>query len=335
MNYKSEKFTCTDPKTGAEVTRLTSLRCNSSHLYFTNNCFFDNGKRLVFESDRGGKCNNLFSLELETGEIEQLTDLPALDYPQQHPLQTAFVDKNSAVCCFFMNGELQVLDIKTKSMRAIYRAPEGYLNHISSITADGKYVLTSVFENKLSASDEHDVHSVFETQPHSMILRIPVEGGEAEVLHEGIYLAHVNASPTDSNLLTFCHEGPWQKVHRLWLMRIAEREVKKLHPCMEKEWIGHEYWYADGRRIGYHGQSPAGKQLGRISVDSLEDKTAAFPFNTGHIFSQDERLIIGDGGREGRYLRLFCMLEDGTYEAPRALCLHNCTFKRQRAHVHP
>ena len=43
---------------------------------------------------------------------------------------------------------------------------------------------------------------------------------------------------------------------------------------------------------------------------------------------------MGDGERSGRYLRLWRLMEDG-YEAPRALCLHDCTFKRQRAHVHP
>ena len=50
--YMSEKFTYIDKYTGAEVTRFTSMRTNSNHLYFTNNCFFDYGKRLVFVSDR-------------------------------------------------------------------------------------------------------------------------------------------------------------------------------------------------------------------------------------------------------------------------------------------
>ena len=61
----------------------------------------------------------------------------------------------------------------------------------------------------------------------------------------------------------------------------------------------------------------------------------AFPFRTGHIFSQDERLIVGDGSREGRYIRLWRLLPDGTYEPPRALCLHDCSFKTQASHVHP
>ena len=73
---KSEKYTYTDKDTGAEITRITSYRSNSNHLYFTNNSFYDNGKRIVFASERGN-AHNLFSLELESGEIEQLTDVPA------------------------------------------------------------------------------------------------------------------------------------------------------------------------------------------------------------------------------------------------------------------
>ena len=44
---KSEKYTYTDKDTGAEITRITSYRSNSNHLYFTNNSFYDNGKRIL------------------------------------------------------------------------------------------------------------------------------------------------------------------------------------------------------------------------------------------------------------------------------------------------
>jgi hypothetical protein len=37
--YSPEKFTYREADTGAEVTRLTSWRTNSNHLYFTNNSF--------------------------------------------------------------------------------------------------------------------------------------------------------------------------------------------------------------------------------------------------------------------------------------------------------
>ena len=52
----------TDPDTGVRVRRLTGSQGNSNHLYFTNNSWYDEGRRLVFCSDRSGKMNLFSSL---------------------------------------------------------------------------------------------------------------------------------------------------------------------------------------------------------------------------------------------------------------------------------
>ena len=122
--------------------------------------------------------------------------------------------------------------------------------------------------------------------------------------------------------------------HRLWYADLASNQVGKLHKCQPGEIIGHEYWYADGKRIGYHGSINGVSQLGSVNFDGTDDRSFPFPFNTGHIFSQDETLIVGDGTGEGRFLRLWQLTGEG-YAQPRALCAHNCSFRRQRAHVHP
>lgn len=336
QKYASEKVSYTDPDTGAEITRLTGWRANSNHLYFTNNSFYDNGRSIIFESDRGNAVN-LFSLDLESGEIEQMTDLPLQPYPRDYNLHEAFVDAKNAICIYFAGDTLYRLDIHERKNTPIYRMPKGYLQHISSITADGKYVLTSICEASVpQVSGNAVLRTIFERHPHSQVLRIPVEGGVPQVVwEENEFVAHVNASPTDPDLYTFCHEGPWSMVdHRLWIGRISTGEVKKLHPCAKNENIGHEYWYADGKWIGYHGSKDGKRQLGRVNPDGTVDRAYAFPFQTGHIFSQDERLVIGDGTRDGKYLRLWRLI-DGEYEQPRALCAHNSSCKRQRAHVHP
>ncbi len=336
QKYASEKVTYTDCDTGAEVTRLTGWRANSNHLYFTNNSFYNGGRSIIFESDRGNAVN-LFSLDLVSGEIEQMTDLPPQPYPKDYNLHEAFVDSVNAVCCFFAGETLYNLNIKTKTCTPIYRLPQGYFHHISSITADGKYVLTSIYEDTTPRTNgDRTLKTIMESKPLSRVLRIPVGGGVPEVVwEEQTFVAHVNASPVDPDLYTFCHEGPWSQVdHRLWLGRISTGEVMKLHPCEEKENIGHEYWYANGQWIGYHGSKNGKKQLGRISTDGKTDLAYAFPFHTGHIYSQNEHLIVGDGTAAGKYIRLWRLTEEG-YEQPRALCAHNCSFKRQRAHVHP
>ena len=345
--YKSEKYTYIDKDTGAEVTRLTSWRTNSNHLYFTNNCFYADGKKIVFASERDN-APNLYSLDLESGEIEQLTDLLSPEYPNGNSLQLTFVDAKYARAVFFSNRTLFALDIEKKSIKEIYRVPNGYFNHIVSIGADGRYAYTSVFEDVSDRRHGHTLQDTVDAHPHSMIRKIAMDGSGSEcVFEENNFIAHVNASPTDPNKLTFCHEGFWEQVdHRLWALNLETHEVKKLHECRAREAIGHEYWFADGVRIGYHGIVDSNRvgptdeqllglsQLGAVNFDGSCDRAYEFPYNMGHIFSLDEHLIVGDGDRRGKYLRLWQLTDKG-YSEPRALCMHNCTFKMQASHVHP
>lgn len=336
LRSASEKVQYIDSYTGAEVTRLTSYRAHSNHLYFTNNSFYDNGNRIVFESDRGNGLN-YFSLDLQTGEIDQLTDLPQMPYPGEYPLHEGFVDGTKGNCCFFYGKILYRLSLENKSLTPIYRIPDGYIHHILSISHDGEYVYTSIIRCEADrGSGDLPLHKIFESNPTSQIIRIPIGGGpETVVWEENSFIAHVNVSPTDSTKLTFCHEGPWNLVdHRLWYADLAANRVGKLHECQPAETIGHEYWYADGKRIGYHGSINGVSQLGVVNFDGTGDCSFPFPFEIGHIFSQDEKLIVGDGGNAANFMRVWQLTKDG-YAAPHALCAHNCSFRRQRAHVHP
>ena len=346
--YKSEKFDYTDKETGAAVTRLTSWRTNSNHLYFTNNSFYDNGKRIVFSSERENE-QNLYSMDLETGEIDQLTDFGTPDkYPGDNSFLLSYVDYNQAKCVFYYNRELRCIDLKTREQTTICNIPDGYGRHIVSIGADGKYAYTSFHENTSARRKGNTLQDVFDSHPHSMIMQVALDGSSSKVIYEeNNFIAHVNASPTNPDILTFCHEGYWDEVdHRLWGLDIKTGKEHKIHMCKPGEAIGHEYWFADGKRLGYHGvlnsyRSGPGdenlhgdRQLGAVDFDNTNDVSYEFPFHTGHIFSNDEMLIVGDGDRVGRYLRLWKLGSDG-YEAPRALCLHQCTFKMQTSHVHP
>nr|MBQ4318236.1 oligogalacturonide lyase [Clostridia bacterium] len=336
LHYDSEFYRYTDSDTGADVTRLTGFCAHSNHLYFTNNSFYDNGRRIVFESDRGNALN-FFSLDLENGDIDQLTAIPPLEYPREYPFHEAFVDAVNANCCFYAGDTLYRLSIKTRELVPIYRNPDGYINHILSISPDGEYVYTSIIQNPADRTKgDLTLRAIFEAKPHSQIIRIPINGGSEKVIwEEDNFIAHVNISPTDPTMLTFCHEGPWNLVdNRLWYANTVTGEVGKLHPCKEGESIGHEYWYADGKRIGYHGHDNGRFIIGVINSDGTNDRTYDFPYRTGHTFSLDERLIVGDGNADGKYLRVW-QFDGNGYKSPRALCKHNCSFRRQRAHVHP
>jgi len=346
-SYPSEKYSYIDKETGARVTRLTGAYSNSNHLYFTNNCFYDGGRSIVFASERSGT-PNLYSLELESGKIEQLTDLPQKKYPGSNGLHLTFVHPEAEKAVFWDGAVLYCLDLKTREQREIYRLPAGFNKHIVSIGAEGKYAYTSKIEDVRDRRRDATLQGTYDCHPYSEILKIALDGSGAEVVFsENNFIAHVNASPKDENKLTFCHEGFWEQVdHRLWALDLKTGKAEKIHPCKKGEAIGHEYWFADGNRIGYHGLTdcnrvgPTDEQLlgtpllGAVNFDGSCDKSYDFPYNMGHIFSLDERLIVGDGDRRGRYLRLW-ELSDGGYGEPRALCLHASSFKNQLTHVHP
>ena len=85
--WRSELSERKDRRTGRTVTQLTSLG-NNVHLYFTENSFDAHGNTIIFRSDRASGMQraphesplyNLFRMDLDTGEILQLTDEPARD----------------------------------------------------------------------------------------------------------------------------------------------------------------------------------------------------------------------------------------------------------------
>ncbi|MCK4965885.1 oligogalacturonide lyase, partial [bacterium] len=99
----------------------------------------------------------------------------------------------------------------------------------------------------------------------------------------------------------------------------------------EGERIGHEYWYANGETIGFHGSRDGKGFLGRAQYDNTHLVEITFPGTTGHIHSNNEKLIVGDG--KG-VIRLW-KWNGSTYEGPRILCEHKSTMNIQQAHPHP
>jgi oligogalacturonide lyase len=108
-----------------------------------------------------------------------------------------------------------------------------------------------------------------------------------------------------------------------------------VRPRRQQERVGHEYWHADGIHIGYHGSWPDGRKFfGKIRYDNQEAVEVDFPFETGHIHSNDFDLIVGDSSREGKTVRLW-KWNGLSFDGPRILCEHRSSFHIQEVHVHP
>ncbi|MDB5083332.1 MAG: Oligogalacturonide lyase, partial [Bacilli bacterium] len=186
-------------------------------------------------------------------------------------------------------------------------------------------------------------------RPHSQICLLSLENGESKVIHdEKRWIGHVNASPTQPHLISFCHEGPWEKVdHRIWVMNLETQQAWKIREGAANQFAGHEYWHADGLHIGYHGftdnlEKKEGKFLGFVRYDNTEREEFEFPYQNMHIHSNNSNLIVGDGQQANAYhgeryqdcIFLWKKSAEGM-EGPRILCKHRGSFHIQKIHVHP
>ena len=116
--FASEKTTFTDRVTGAVVHQLTNYKCNSTHPYFTDDGWFDNDRRMLFKSDRGN-ATNIFSIEIESGEINQLTDFPS-GSDIRSPL---FVNRRYNETYYEKDGCVYALSLETLESRPLYIVP--------------------------------------------------------------------------------------------------------------------------------------------------------------------------------------------------------------------
>lgn len=209
--YPSEMSAYQDRISGVTVHRLTNYLCHSNHAYFTNNGWWDQNRRLLFCSDREN-ASNLFSIEIATGEISRLTDFAAGDRTPVHFSND--VNPVRPEVYYTREKKLYALDLLTLESRLLYETPEGFTIHGGLVGADGRYTYVVLQEDlsgrvyaNLSASYV-GMREIFAAKPDSRIVRIDTEkGGGEELWQENCWIGHVNPSPTQPNLLTFCHEG--------------------------------------------------------------------------------------------------------------------------------
>ena len=227
--WPSELTVHKDPVSGAAVRQLTNYRAHSNHSYFTYPCWYDQGRKLVIASDRDNRVN-LFGVDLESGELTQLTDWDPAKVSNRHSLSKNPVREEIV---FFYDDTVSVLDLATLQSRPLMKRPPGYTGNLADFTADGKYVVTG-FSQDLSDRFPVDLahgyigfHEIWAAKPHSTIWKIPLEGGEPQrVYEENYWLGHFNASPKLPHLITFCHEGPWNKVdNRIWGLDLEHRQT--------------------------------------------------------------------------------------------------------------
>ncbi len=308
-----------DPDTGHRVVRLTD-EPGSASLYFNQNGYTADGKRLVYTTPDG-----ISVLDLATKQARQVVKgrVRLIDAGRKSQ-RVYYIRENAAYFTDVDSGE-------TKKIAAL--PPRG---GISTVNADetllaGTYVegAGQDYNNQRPAAGAATAAAAAQGHPldqprnkgqmmeDRLAARLPlglytlnIQTGEVKTIHRSTdWLNHLLFSPTDPTLLMFCHEGPWHKVDRIWSMRTDGSQIKKLHTrTMAMEIFGHEFWAPDGKTIWYDLQTPRGEDFWLATYDVANGSRRQYhlarnEWSIHFNVTKDGSLLTGDGGDPGQVAR--------------------------------
>ena len=323
-----------DPDTGHRVIQL-SEEPGSESLYFNLNPFTPDGKKMVISSPTGISLLNLETRAIEKIASGRLHIIMVGHKTGQIYYVTARTEggkTNRFVCS---------IDPNTKATREIMKMPRGM--DVATVNCDETLLGGTITErtdwgtndyfnggpNRLTdiRSQEIQREQKGDMMEKRLAKRYPMElffynintGKIKKVNRCTDWLNHLQFSPTDPNLLMFCHEGPWHKVDRIWTIRTDGSHLKLIHQRrMMMEIAGHEFFSGDGKTIWYDLQTPRGEdfwvagynvETSRRTWYHLQRDEWSVHFNV----SPDNQLFSGDGGDDrmvahasnGKWLYLF------------------------------
>src|SRR3954464_6031105 len=341
----------TDPSTGYKVIRLTRRQGPNLSFYFHNNPFVlaksDVGDQMLFNG-RTDDGMQLFSLNLNTLKARQLTE-------RARGVRGEILAPKLRQAFYQSANEIYAVDVDSGTERLVATLPDELRGGISTINADGTLLAGThspgrreILQKFPKKGDYFD--RIFEANLPSQLFMLDLRTGKTRVVHEEVaWLNHLQFSPTDINLLMYCHEGPWHKLHRIWLIDIATKEIQKIHErTVEREIAGHEFWAPDGKTIWFDLQVPRGETffLAGYNLASMHETRYSLTRNEWSVHynvSPDQKLFCGDGGGEnsvahapnGKWIYLF--KPDGDkLTATRLVDLHEHDYQLEpNAHFSP
>ena len=298
-----------DPDTGHRVVRLTR-EPGSASLYFNQNGYTADGKKLVYTTPEG-----ISVLDLATHQAKPVVEGRARLIDAGRKTQRVY---------YIRDGAVFSTDVDTRDTRKIAALPPR--GSIATVNADETLLAGTYIEGQgqdYRSNRNEQGHPLDQPRNKGQMMeerwaaRLPmglftvnVQTGEVKTIHRANdWLNHLLFSPTDPALLMFCHEGPWHKVDRIWTIRTDGTQVKKIHTrTIAMEIFGHEFWSADGKTIWYDLQTPRGEDfwLAGYNVDTAERVWYHLQRNEWSIHfnvTRDGRLFCGDGGDPGQVAR--------------------------------
>ena len=367
--WRSEIREFRDEKTGRPVRQLTSTG-NNVHLYFTENSFDSEKNEIIFLSDRAAGEDklpherphyNLFRMNLDSGEIMQITDEPDAAHGDTHagPVGSVTKTSDSQIVVYRTGNRIKKLDTITGQCTTLYEETGKYNLGAPSIAANRRYIAFTRNEDVQVADGPN--YTGFKDRYYLVkdgrITLAYLDGsGWFDVMKDTHQVGHFQFCPTDPTIGSYCHEGPWNLVtQRIWLLDFISREAKPCFRQDERDSIGHEFWTVDGhiffdnRGPGHDGTITSDRTQAvatDVAVKQQEDfvpfvgiadrfgkvvKCIDMPFYCNHYHSNPETTyLVGDDVDD-------LVLIDITQQQPNleVLVNHKTSWHTQSAHCHP
>ncbi|HET8737677.1 MAG TPA: oligogalacturonate lyase family protein [Pricia sp.] len=301
-----------DADTRHTIKKVVDRNGNNRSFYFHNNPFLaskDGSSSLMIFYGSTDKGNQLFSINLKTDEIHQLTD-------SSGDKKGEIVGRKTRKVYYMQGDSVFATHIDTHTTEFIYSFPDDVIGSVTSLNADeqllGGALITKeendIFKRNPKKSDYFD--KIYEAKLERSLITLDVDSGELKNLYsENAWLNHIQFSPTDPELLMYCHEGPWHKVDRIWTIDIKTKQNRLMHQrTVHREIAGHEFFSPDGRNIWFDLQIPRGETfyLANRAVHSDDTTRYALKRDEWSIhfnISPDLKSFAGDGGDESQVAR--------------------------------
>ncbi len=222
----------------------------------------------------------LYKADVYTGAITRLTDLPAR-------MSVATINADETLGAGTINDSADAVNFGDKRV-----TPPG-------LAADAPHVQAA---NKGQMMEERLAARI----PLTLFTINLTTGKLTPLLHSTDWVNHLLFSPTDPTLLMYCHEGPWQKVDRIWMIHTDGTHNTLIHKrTIANEIAGHEFWGLDGRTIWYDWQPIKGQDFYLAGLDLTTGKKTAYHMDRNdwsiHFnLTKDLDLFCGDGGDPGQ-----------------------------------
>ncbi|MDQ6788353.1 MAG: oligogalacturonate lyase family protein [Acidobacteriota bacterium] len=335
-----------DSDTGHRIIRL-SREPGSESLYFHQNAYTAEGDKLIMTSPTG-----IYTFNFKTKEIEKVVDGKVNVIVVGRKTRQVYYSKTGTIYATNLDTKAtkEIVKLPFRGGVSSLNADETLLlgarneNNEPPPNSPGNSSAPNVYSNQngqrpigtnpdlpeqtgpdgkpLTYAERKEVmmNNRLNQRIPMVMFTVNTQTGEVKtILKSTDWLGHLQFSPTDPNLIMFCHEGPWHRVDRIWTIKTDGTNLTKIHTrTMNMEIAGHEFFSSDGKMIWYDLQTPRGEDFWLAGYEIATRKRTWYhlqrdEWSVHFNVSRNGTMFGGDGGdnemvahaKDGKWIYLF------------------------------